>query len=68
MYFLQRPDYNPLTGVNSNKHGKFQFLSSTSGLFKPSAVFEYQSGFPFERIGIDGQHVFYVSELNYWSS
>jgi hypothetical protein len=27
MYFLQLPDYNPLTGVNTNKHGKFPFLS-----------------------------------------
>jgi len=65
MYFLQLPDYNPLTGVNTNKHGKFPFLSSLSGLFEPAAsTFEYQRSFPFERIETDEQHVFYVSEPN----
>src|SRR5471030_2741611 len=64
MYFLQLPDYNPLTGVNTNRHGKFPFLSSLSGLFEPAAAFAYQSGFPFERIEIEEQHVFYVSEPN----
>jgi len=65
MYFLQLPDYNPLTGVNTNKHGKFPFLSSLSGLFEPAAsTFEYQRSFPFERIETDEQQVFYVSEPN----
>lgn len=65
MYFLQLTDYSPLNGVNTNKHGKFPFLSSLSGLFEPAAsMFEYQSGFPFERIETDEQHVFYVSEPN----
>lgn len=42
MYFLQLSDYNPLTGVNTNKHGKFPFLSSLSGLFEQAAsTFEY---------------------------
>ena len=65
MYFIQLPDYSPLTGVNTNKHGKFPFLSSLSGLFEPAAsTFEYQRSFPFERIETDEQQVFYVSEPN----
>jgi hypothetical protein len=65
MYFLQLPDYNPLNGISTNKHGKFPFLSSLSGLFEPAAsTFEYQRGFPFERIETDEQQVFYVSEPN----
>jgi hypothetical protein len=64
MYFLQLPDYNPQIGVNTIKHGKFPFLSSLSGLFEPAPLFEYQSGFPFERIEMDEQHVFYASEPN----
>jgi hypothetical protein len=65
MYFLQLPDYSPISGINTNKHGKFPFLSSLSGLFEPAtSKFEYQSGFPFERIETDEQHVFYVSEPN----
>ncbi|GEM_PF-912784 len=62
VYFLQLPDYNPLTGVNTSKHGKFPFLSSLSGLFEPAApIFEYQKSFPLERIETDKQQVFYVS-------
>jgi hypothetical protein len=64
MYFLQLPDYSPTTGVSTIKYGKFPFLSSLSGLFEPAPLFEYQSGFPFERIEMDEQHVFYASEPN----
>jgi hypothetical protein len=64
MYFLQLPDYTPQIGVNTIKHGKFPFLSSLSGLFEPAPLFEYQSGFPFDRIEMDEQHVFYASEPN----
>jgi|GEM_PF-1906141 hypothetical protein len=65
MYFLQLPDYSPLNGISTNKHGKFPFLSSLSGLFEPAAsTFEYQRSFPFERIETDEQQVFYVSEPN----
>ncbi|GAC1307063.1 MAG: hypothetical protein NVSMB24_18290 [Mucilaginibacter sp.] len=64
MYFLQLPDYSPTYGISTQKHGKFPFLSSLSGLFEPAVAFAYQSGFPFERIETGDQDVFYVSEPN----
>ncbi len=65
MYFLTLPDYHPTNGVNTSKHGKFPFLSSLNGLFEPATFeFKYQLGFPFEKIEMDEEHIFYVSEPN----
>jgi hypothetical protein len=65
MYFLNLKAFHPITGINTNNHGKYPFLESTDGLFEPDDFkFNFNQSFPFERIELNDGHSFYVSESN----
>jgi hypothetical protein len=66
MHFLNLPGFNPATGISTDKHSKFPFISSVNGLFEPDPdPFNYQGMFsPFEQIEMDQQKHFYISEPN----
>ena len=66
MHFLNLPEFDPALGVNTNNHNKFPFISSVDGLFEPNTdPFNLKSlFFPFEKIELDHENYFYVSEPN----
>jgi hypothetical protein len=66
MHFLNLPEFDPASGVNTDNHNKFPFISSAEGLFEPNIdPFNYKSqSFPFEKIELDHENYFYVSEPN----
>jgi hypothetical protein len=65
MYFLNLKAFHPASGINTDNHGKYPFISSVDGLFEPDDYeFNYKRNFPFERINLPDDRVFYVSEPN----
>jgi hypothetical protein len=65
MYFFNLKAFHPATGINTNNHNKFPFLSSTDGLFEPDDFeFNLNRKFPFEHIELTEGELFFVSEPN----
>jgi len=65
MYFFNLKAFHPTTGINTDNHSKYPFLSSTDGLFEPDDYeFNLHRKFPFERIELVDGEPFFVSEPN----
>ncbi|MDO3629079.1 hypothetical protein [Mucilaginibacter sp. BT774] len=65
MYFLNLKAFHPVVGINTDNYSKYPFLESTDGLFEPDDFdFNFNRSFSFERIEINKEQSFYVSEPN----
>ena len=65
MYFYHLPAFDPGIGVNTDKFNKHPFISSIDGLFEPNFnSFNFERPLPFDRIEIDENCSFFVSEPN----
>lgn len=65
MYFLTLAAFRQSRGINTDNHAKFPFISSIDGLFEPTDLpLSLNFSFPFERIELNENRFFYLSEIN----